>query len=70
VNGLQQEFGTAIEFVSLDANKEGAEAFSQLTLRGHPAVVIFDASGKETYRTFGLVEEAPIRDALEQLSGS
>jgi hypothetical protein len=69
VNRLQEEFRSEVAFEYLNAVDEGIgqAAFEQLGLRGHPAVVIFNASGQEIYRSFGLVEEAPIREVLDGL---
>lgn len=59
MNGLQTQYSENIAFVSLNAadNAEGQSAFEQLTLPGHPAIVIFDADGNEVYRAFGSFEE-------------
>lgn len=67
VNGLEAEYGQQIAFVNLNAadRGQGQQAFESLALPGHPAFVIFDASGAEQFRTFGVVEESALRAALE-----
>jgi hypothetical protein len=69
VHGLQEEYSPNITLEELNAADGGAgqAVFTQLGLRGHPAVVIFDARGQEIYRTFGLIEEEPIREILDGL---
>ena len=69
MHGLQEEYSpnTAFEVLNAADGGAGQAAFTQLGLRGHPAVVIFDAQGQEVYRTFGLIEEEPIREILDGL---
>lgn len=43
----------------------GQAAFELLGLRGHPAVVVFDARGNEILRMFGSVEESLLREVLD-----
>ena len=68
VNRLQETYGE-VEFVSLNAgdNAEGQSAFEQLTLLGHPAIVIFDADGQEVYRGFGTFDEDDLALELEAI---
>lgn len=65
VNGLEEQFSTEMHFVYLNANTDGAGAFEALSLRGHPATVIFDAQGEEQFRALGVQEEAALRSAIE-----
>jgi hypothetical protein len=67
VDGLQAEFGDRIAFQYLNVNAEGRLAFDQLGLRGHPGIVVFDASGQEVYRTFGVIEEAALHEKLTSI---
>jgi hypothetical protein len=69
VYGLQEEYSQDIAFVELNAadGDTGQAAFMELGLRGHPAIVIFDAQRQEVFRTFGLIEEKPIRQVLDGL---
>ncbi|GAB5491594.1 MAG: hypothetical protein Phog2KO_18090 [Phototrophicaceae bacterium] len=58
VNRLQENY-IEIEVISLNAgdSAEGQSAFEQLSLLGHPAILIFDAHGQEVYRGFGTFDE-------------
>lgn len=69
MNRLQEQYTDSIEFVSLDAadNANGQSAFEQLTLPGHPSIVIFDAEGNEIYRGFGTFEESVLDTELSEL---
>ena len=43
VNGLEDEFGTQVEFLRIDANStDGQEVFRSFNLRGHPSYVILN----------------------------
>ncbi|MDQ7026505.1 MAG: hypothetical protein Q9P01_18715 [Anaerolineae bacterium] len=67
MDGFQEEFSSNIAFEYLNATDGGAgeAAFVQLGVRGHPTIIIFDATGEEIYRTFGLVEEDAIEGILQ-----
>jgi hypothetical protein len=69
VNGLTDEYDGRVTFHHLDARDEGTgqRAFEALTLSGHPAFVVFDAQGRETYRAFGVLEVDALREALDAL---
>ncbi len=67
VDGLKSEFEARVVFVYLDA-QDGGEwqaAFTSLALPGHPSYVVFDAAGSERYRSFGIVEAAVLRRAIQ-----
>jgi hypothetical protein len=66
VNRLAADFGEQIAFRSINAadGADGQRVFTQLALPGHPAFAIYLPDGREVYRSFGLVEEAVLRDAL------
>jgi hypothetical protein len=66
VNRLEADFGKQIVFRRLNAadGAGGQQAFTQLALPGHPAFLIFMPDDREVYRSFGLIEEAALRDAL------
>lgn len=68
MNRLEDEYSSvAFEYLNaLDAGL-GQSAFNQLALRGHPAIVIFDADGKEVLRVFSIVEEDLIKETLDNL---
>lgn len=67
VNGLEDEYSDAVAFRYLNANIEGAAAFQQLGLRGHPAFVIFLPDGREVSRSVGLQDEAFLRNMLDTI---
>lgn len=69
VRRLEEQYGDQVAFEYINAESErGAPLFRQLTLPGHPSYVLFSTDGKETFRTFGVVErdvlEAPIQAQL------
>lgn len=67
VDGLQEEFGGRVAFVYLNAadGGNGQALYEQLALPGHPSYAIFTPDGKETYRGFGIVDEAVLRENIE-----
>jgi hypothetical protein len=68
VDGLQAEFEGQAAFAALNARDgaAGEAAFAQLGLIGHPAVVIFDAAGRERYRDYSVQPAEQVRAALTQ----
>ncbi len=71
VNRLEADYSDEIDVRSFDARNDGEKFFDQLTLRGHPALVLFDADANETYRALGIQPEANLRDAIDAaLSGA
>lgn len=62
-----QEIYTEIEVISLNAgdNAEGQAIFEQLSLLGHPAILIFGAEGQEVYRGFGTFDEDELASEIE-----
>lgn len=65
VNGLEEDYSQTVTFLYLNAATDGAEAFQQLGLRGHPAYVLFDADGTRLFTTLGVQDEAILRQSLE-----
>ncbi|MBE0689779.1 MAG: hypothetical protein IH587_06615 [Anaerolineae bacterium] len=67
VNGLEADMGDRIVFRYWNAldGADGQQTFEALLLPGHPAFVIFDAEGQETYRAFGAITTQTLRAALE-----
>jgi len=63
VHRLQAEFEPDVVFSELNAadGGEGERIFNTLGLPGHPSYVIYDATGDEVYRTFGMVPAAQLR---------
>lgn len=71
VDGLSIEFEDAVTFERLNAADDGTgqAAFESLALPGHPSVVIFDATGEEVYRGFGVIEAAELQTQIRALVG-
>lgn len=67
VNGLTDEYSDSILFLQLNANSDGEALFEQLTLPGHPSIVIFDESKQEIYRGFGIIGEDVLRTEIQTL---
>lgn len=67
VHGLQAEFEgrVAFEFLNARDGAGGQAAFTALGLSGHPALLVFDAAGREIYRGAGVQPAQSIRAALE-----
>jgi hypothetical protein len=70
VNRLKDEYGNEVNFISLNANTDGAAAFEASSLRGHPAFLIVLPDGTETWRRYGIVPEDDIEleliEAIEE----
>jgi hypothetical protein len=71
VSGLEAEFEGQVHFESFNARDgaQGETAFAALGLIGHPAVVIFDAAGRERYRDYSVQPAEQLRAALAQAVG-
>jgi len=69
VDGLQEEFGSDVLFLSLNAadSASGESLFQHFALRGHPNIVILDADTQEIFRTFGQIEEDALRMMLKDI---
>lgn len=69
MNRLEEQYSTDIAFEYLNAldGGIGESSFTQLVLRGHPAILIFDAEGKEILRSLTILEEDLIIETLDGL---
>lgn len=65
VDRLREDYNDRVTFVALDAEGEGRAAFAAGSLPGHPSYVIMLADGTETWRGFGVLDEADIIAALD-----
>ncbi len=67
VNGLEAAFGNEMAFLYMNAvdDAEGQKAFDSLSLPGHPSYVIFTPAGEELYRSFGILREHNLQEAIE-----
>lgn len=68
VNGLEDEYSNIVAFRYLNANTDGATAFEQLGLRGHPSFIIFLPDGREVSRSVGLQDEASLQNMLDNIN--
>ncbi len=69
VNGLQETYTDQIAVVMLNARdgRDGEAAFNALNLPGHPSILVFDESGNETFRQFGIVPEETLIAAIARV---
>lgn len=68
VNGLEAEYGERIVFAKLDANTpEGRQAMQTYHLRGHPAILLFDAAGEMVWTGLGVQDRDTVADAMAGL---
>ena len=66
VDRLEDEFGDRIQVITLNANKDGREAFRAGGFQGHPAFVLLQADGVEIWRGIGLIDYPTIVDTVQQ----
>ena len=70
VHGLEGAYWGRVDFVYLDREADSNQSVTQrFGLRSQPVIVLLDASGNEVTRFFGLVDEARLRRALDELAG-
>lgn len=56
VNGIEQDYGTRLQVVHLDArNPDNRAVAAQIGVQMTPTYVLFDAQGKEVWRSSGTV---------------
>lgn len=67
VDGLETEYGAAVNFVRLDAGASGETAFAASGLPGHPGYVLLGPEGNERWRSFGQIPAADIIAAFESV---
>lgn len=66
VNGLRETYGDEIEFRYFNiASQEGRAWAEQYSLRGHPAYVLLDADGEESWRALGVLPRETIEAELQ-----
>jgi len=68
VDGLQEEYNEQMAFVYLNASDDadGQASFQSLGLPGHPSYVVFSQED-EVFRSFGIVEEGTLVDAIAEV---
>ena len=65
VNGLEIEYGSKVDFQSLDANlTENLQIQASYGLRGHPTIAVLDENGKVMASFIGPQDQAVLREAL------
>lgn len=69
VHGLEETYTGQIAVVMLNARDgdDGEAAFNALNLPGHPGILLFDDSGNETFRQFGIIPEETLITAIERV---
>ncbi len=69
VNGLAEEFAGEIEVRQLNVEEpDNAAVQTAYNLRGHPTIALINNDGEKVQQFFGVVDEAALRTALEQLA--
>ena len=69
MDGLEAEFAGRVEVVRLNVDKpEQARLQQSYGMRGHPSIVLLDATGEPTHRYFGAEEAETLRAALHELA--
>ena len=65
MNGLEIEYGSKVDFQSLDASLTGnLQIQASYGLRGHPTFAILDENGKVTASFIGPQDQAVLREAI------
>lgn len=65
VHGLENKYGSCIEFVYLDIdNPDTRAAQTQYKFLGQPLLVLVDENGQELWRKFGFVSEEALETEL------
>ena len=71
MNGLEDEYGTAVTFYRFDADEPANQSVQKdLDLRGHPSAAILDANGQVVQRFFGVHPAEAIIPYLDTLSAN
>ncbi len=67
VDGLRQEFGTQVEFLSFNAldGAQGEAIFAQLGMPGHPGIALYTRRQEQAYWAVGVANESDLRLQLD-----
>ena len=66
MNGLESEYGDRIAFQKLNVDEpDGKLAAQAYRARGHPTVIILDASGKQIWSRTGALAKNDYVEAIE-----
>lgn len=68
VDGLENEWGDAVQVVRLNIHDEASAALlQQLDFRFTPTFILFDAAGSEVWRSVGSLSPDEVNQQLNQL---
>jgi thiol-disulfide isomerase/thioredoxin len=71
VNGLEEEWGDSVQVVQLKMQeKENQALIERLDAIYTPTFVLFDASGKEVWRSVGQIDAYEVKDRVKALQES
>lgn len=66
VDGLEQDYSDQIDFRRYNIDTDEGEAWaSQYNLRGHPAFLLLDRQGQESWRYLGIISRETIEVELK-----
>lgn len=66
VDGLEQDYDDRIDFRRYNIDSEEGEAWAgQYSLRGHPAFLLLDSQGQESWRYLGVIPRETIETELK-----
>jgi len=66
VDGLEQAYDDRIDFRRYNIDSEDGEAWaSQYRLRGHPAFLLLNSQGQESWRYLGVIPRETIETELQ-----
>jgi hypothetical protein len=66
VDGLEQGYDDRVDFRRYNIASEDGEAWaSQYSLRGHPAFLLLDSRGQESWRYLGVIPREAIETELK-----
>lgn len=67
VNRLEDAYQDQVSFVALDARDggDGEQIFNQLSLPGHPTILLYSATGEQAYRGVGVLTEAQLEEQIQ-----
>lgn len=68
VDGLEADYGDQIAFQHLNVDEdEGKAVADTFRVRGHPAIVVVDTSGRVVWSRVGVQPRADVAEVLESM---
>lgn len=66
VNRLEDNYQTQVTFLQFNAldDAEGEQLFTQLSLPGHPSILIYNEEGNQVYRGIGIIDEGRLEQEI------